>query len=47
MFPRNISLGGGEAAAIIVLLAVSESLGRLKREVCDTMVTTAGMCVHY
>ena len=35
-------MGGGEVAGIVVLLAVSESLGRLKREVCDTMATAAG-----
>ena len=45
MFPRDTSMGGGEVAGIVVLLAVSESLGRLKREVCDTMVTAVG-CVY-
>ena len=33
LFPYELSVGGGEAAGIVVLLAAAEAIGRLKREV--------------
>jgi nicastrin len=32
MFPRSASLGGGEAAGIVALLAMAEAIGQLKRK---------------
>ena len=35
LFPYDLSVGGGEAAGIVVLLAAAKAIGQLKRDVSE------------
>ena len=45
LFPYHLSVGGGEAAGIVVLLATAEAIGRLKRDVSLVISNEHQCCV--